>query len=74
MSTRNSSPSVPLPDGSMGRLLAVSRLVGFWAAVVLPLAYVPAIALLPVAADPVALSGAVGANLVAILLGHGHDP
>lgn len=51
------------------------RAAGFWLAVALPLTYVPLVALSPTpAADPLVLVAAVAVNLLALAVGHGHEP
>ncbi len=56
-------------------LWATVRAAGFWTAVLLPLTYVPLVALSPApAADPQVLVVAVAVNLLALAVGHGHEP
>jgi hypothetical protein len=56
----------------MGRPL---RTVGFWAAVSLPFLHVPLLLTgLDSTADTLAFAGLFALNLLALLLGHGHDP
>ena len=75
MSTRYSSLPAVRPGGWPGHAVAIARTLGFWAAVVLPLAYLPLIAFGPApASDPTVIGTVIGVNLVAIVVGHGHEP
>jgi hypothetical protein len=49
------------------------RALGFWAAVVLPFVLLALIAVGVAQSSPVLLSGLVGANVLALLLGKGHN-
>ena len=51
------------------------RTVGFWTAVCLPFVHVPLLLSgIASAADAVAFAVLLAANLLALVLGHGHDP
>lgn len=51
------------------------RTVGFWAAVSLPFLHVPLLLTgLDSVADTLAFAVLFGLNLLALLLGHGHEP
>lgn len=63
------------PPQQLPALLRVVRATGFWLAVALPLAYLPALLLAtPVFADPAVLVSAVVGNVLALVVGHGHEP
>ena len=64
-------PARALPLAAVRRAV---RALGFWLAVALPLAYLPLLSLPAVGGDPGLLAGAVGVNLVALAVGHGHEP
>lgn len=58
--------------GPAGRVV---RAAGFWLAILLPFVYVPVVvmgATLPV--EPSLIVAAVVGNLLALLIGHGHEP
>jgi hypothetical protein len=53
----------------------VVRAAGFWLAVALPIVYLPLAMLAPgVLADPTVLGGVIGGNLLALAVGHDHEP
>lgn len=60
-----------LPLGAVRRAI---RALGFWLAVALPLAYLPLLSVASVGEDPALLLGMLSANLVALAVGHGHEP
>lgn len=75
------SQSVPLQllpkhsVGPFGRVQSMARALAFWLAVALPLAYLPVVVMAPgVLNDPTLLFWAVIGNLVALVIGHGHEP
>lgn len=82
MSTSEPSPSVPVnTDALPGSAAAVAasvlrpvRAVAFWAAVALPLVYLPLFVTGAVWDRPLAFGALLALNFVAFLVGHGHDP
>lgn len=55
--------------------LASAEAAAFWLAALFPLAYLPLLAALQYGAlDPGAVAGLGAANLLALLVGHGHEP
>jgi hypothetical protein len=55
-------------------LVPVVRGLAFWVATLLPLAYLPLLAVGVVAEHPVGFLGVAGANAVAFVVGHAYDP
>lgn len=63
------------PAGAVARGCSVVRGLAFWLAVGLPLAYLPVVLIAPsVLTDPTLLVWTVTGNLVALVIGHGHEP
>jgi len=58
----------------VGRLGTTVRTVAFWLAVALPLVYLPLVVVVPGRLEAPLLGLAVAGNLVALLVGHAHDP
>lgn len=53
--------------------LQVIEFVAFWIAVALPFVYLPMIALGAATSYPLAFVGLLGANAIALAIGHGHE-
>lgn len=64
-----------LPGRPLGSLAGLVRAVGFWLAIALPIGYLPLLTLAPATlADPASIGAVVATNLLAIGVGHGHEP
>lgn len=78
MSTSKPSTSVPVGTdalpGSAALALASVRASAFWAAVALPVAYLPLVATGAVWDLPVVFCALLMLNAVAFVAGHGYDP
>lgn len=69
------SPTLPDLHAAAHRLHTVIQGVSFWTAVVLPFVYLPVLVLGGATSSPMTLvSTAIGLNVVALLLGHRHEP
>lgn len=73
MSTDTGSPR-PLAAVPVASARRAVRAAGFWLAVGLPLVYLPLLSVPAVGSEPSLLVGTLAVNLVALAVGHGHEP
>lgn len=74
----NAASLLPFPQlttAAVRRAWSTARAVGFWLAVTLPFVYLPLTIPAPgIVADPTVIGAAIAGNLLALVVGHGHDP
>ena len=61
-------------DAAAGALRGAVAAVGFWLAIALPLSYLPLLANGFAGGEALPFAGLVGANAIALIVGHGHEP
>jgi hypothetical protein len=61
-------------DGPLERVLAVVRGLAFWAAIVVPLSYLPVLSLVDGQRRLLAIAGLVAVNVCCLLVGHDYSP
>ena len=79
------SPDLPFERGTLGRVAGAAtdavrsvlrnlRIASFWAAIVLPITYLPLLAGGLAGGDALLFAALVGINAGAFVFGHDHDP
>lgn len=75
MSGTTWTPPIPDPGVTSRRVRGLVAGLGFWTAIVLPFVYLPSLALGPmITVPPSLLATAVALNVLALFVGHRHDP